>query len=68
MQIGDKMLFTPAAFGAEKSGALPGHKEIPRQVTGQVVYIHPKRWYFTVAAVVNGQTIKESFKFKSISQ
>lgn len=64
MRVGDKYSFTPTAFEGEKDGALPGKTQKPRQVTGRIIYIHPKRRYFTAEAVVNGQTIRESFKFK----
>lgn len=62
MQIGDTYRFTPSAFTDEKSGALPGRKPMPRELVGKIVYVHPQRHYFTVAAEVNGQTIRESFQ------
>lgn len=64
MQIGDKYRFTPEAFGAERSGTLPGKRPLPREVTGTVVYIHPQRRFFTVAVEIHGHIIRESFTFK----
>jgi hypothetical protein len=60
IKIGDEFRFTPDAFIAEKSST-SGKYEIPRELNGRVVYIHPKRRFFTVEAELNGSKIRESF-------
>lgn len=62
MQIGDKIKFTPSAFEGEWAGQGAGKPSKPRQLTGTVIYIHPKGRFFTLAAKVGGVTIRESFQ------
>ena len=67
MQVGDKYTWTPAAWCGETAASPPGKKKaIPRSVTGKVIYIHPRRRYFTVQAKVNGGWITESFAIKHV--
>lgn len=64
MQIGDQFSFVPEGFcGEETKSPHPGRKEAPRKVTGTVIYINRPHRYFTVEAIVNGVTFRESFKF-----
>lgn len=63
IQIGAAYSFIPTAFIGEKAGTLPGKKEIPRRVTGRIVYINAPHRFFTVAYEVNGYTLRESIKF-----
>lgn len=63
IRIGAPYHFVPAAFVAEKSGALPGKKELPRSVTGHICYINRAHRYFRVDYYVNGYHLSECFKF-----
>lgn len=63
IKIGAPYRFVPSAFMGEKSGALPGKKELPRQVTGLITYINQAHRYFVVPFEVNGYHLAESFKF-----
>ena len=61
MRVGDKFTFRPTAFSADREEGNKGKGARPPPVTGRIEYIHPQRRYFTVAAVVHGYTIRESF-------
>jgi len=61
--IGAPIRFVPAGFTGESAGALPGHKPIPREVTGRVIYINREHRTFTVAYEVNGYRLRETMKF-----
>ena len=64
MQIGDAYTWTPTAFEGNKSAQEYSQQVRQRagRVTGRVVYIHPKRRYFTVEAILAAGVIRESFK------
>ena len=62
IKIGDQYRFVPSAFVGEKPSGT-GKYEIPHELNGRVVYIHPERRFFTVEAELNGSKIRESFKF-----
>lgn len=55
--IGRSYRFRPSAFVQEKNA----DKE-SGVLTGRIVYIHPKRRFFTVEAEIHGMKISESFK------
>lgn len=61
--IGDPYRFTPSGFTGESAGRTLGGQEVPRAVTGRIVYINQAHRFFTVAFTVNGVELKESFKF-----
>lgn len=62
--LGDSYRFVPSAFVGETSGRDPRwKKEIPRAVTGRIVYINRAHRFFTVAFTVHGVELKESIKF-----
>ncbi len=62
--LGDAYRFVPSAFVGETSGQEPGGRvDIPRAVTGRIVYINWPHRFFTVAFTVNGAELKESIKF-----
>lgn len=62
--LGDAYRFVPSAFTEETAGRDPGgKKDIPRAVTGRIVYINWPHRFFTVAFTVNGVELKESIKF-----
>lgn len=63
IQIGAPYRFVPSAFVGEKSGVLPGKKELPRSVTGRICYINRAHRFFQVAYEVNGYHLTECFKF-----
>ena len=63
MEIGDKYTWVPSAFEGELNTQNPKSKRKPCIVTGEVVYIHPERRYFTVEATLPGGIIRESFLF-----
>ena len=66
MRLGDKYTWTPAAWMGEKSAEREARggktMQIPRSVTGRVVYIHPLGRYFTARAETPGGPITESFQ------
>lgn len=62
MRIGQKKTFTPAGCYGEQS-SFGGH-DIPRKVTGKIVYINrAHRWYLVEAHVHERYTIRQGFKF-----
>lgn len=63
IQIGGAYSFIPEAFIGERTGTLPGRKELPRRVTGRIIYINEMHRYFTVSYEVNGYRLCESIKF-----
>lgn len=55
-------MFTPYAFCEGQDDSIPGKRPRTKAtVTGRIVYIHPKGRFFTVEAVVQGHSIRESF-------
>ena len=46
IQLGASYRFVPSAFVGEKSGTLPGKKELPRSVTGRICYINQAHRFF----------------------
>lgn len=59
---GDKLATKEAvAMALEQFGKVRGEKLYPLR-TGVVTYIHPQRRYVTVAIMVDGKEIKESFR------
>lgn len=63
IELGATIHFVPAAFVTEKKGTLPGKLEIPRRVTGRIVYINEAHSYFTVEYELHGNKLRESIKF-----
>nr|DAG29291.1 MAG TPA: hypothetical protein [Caudoviricetes sp.] len=60
MYIGEPFSWKPAAFeGASGLGSF----EKLRTVHGRAVYINEAHRYFTAVADINGQKLRESFKF-----
>ena len=65
IRIGDKKRFTPEGFSVQKKDAGPSRREeMPKEVTGTVVWIHPTRRYYTVEYQCHGVRLKESFPMK----
>lgn len=63
--LGEKFYFTPAAFVGEfNNPARSGRRDVPRSVTGRVVYINDNHRYFDVEYEVNGVKLREAFKFE----
>lgn len=64
MKIGDAKTFVPSAFsepsrdGAQKRYCHPAH------VKGKIIAINWRHRHFTVEGVVNGHTIRETYKFR----
>ena len=64
MNIGDAKTFVPSAFselsrdGAQKRYSHPAH------VKGKIIAINWRHRHFTVAGVVNGHIIRETYKFR----
>ena len=57
MKIGDEVTVTPETLmGCGKDG-----KQIKRPMTGKVVYIHPRGWFYTVEFETKGGPVRESF-------
>lgn len=63
-ELGEKIRFRPAAFVAEATREDQRSVfDMPRVVTGKIVYINkPHRWY-DVAYECNGVRLREGFKF-----
>lgn len=63
LEVGAECRFTPSAFAGEKSGKM-GNVEIPREVTGTIVYINRPHRFFTVMAMIHDKIpLHECFKF-----
>ena len=60
-KLGQFVRFVPSAFENQKFVG-PAGRVLDRTLTGQVIYIHPKGRFYTVAAKVPGGTLRESFK------
>lgn len=60
MNIGDTYSWTPAAF--EGASGICNIKRLAR-VSGRVVYINEAHRYFTAEAEINGNKLRERFKF-----
>ena len=60
MKVGDKVRAQFMTVPEEFPGKARGEKLYPIR-TGVVTYIHPRRLYVTVAIMVNGKEIKDSF-------
>lgn len=62
IEVGASFVFKPSAcidfWKQEQSGSY----EIKKRLVGKIVYIHPKRRFFTVEAELNGALLRESFK------
>ncbi len=56
MQIGQTVLRRPLTFRTAEE-----KNELPKRIPGQVVYIHPKGRFHTVAFSFPGGIIRESF-------
>lgn len=63
IRIGAPYRFVPAAFTGEKSGKIPGGKEVPRSVNGKITYINREHRFFQVTFEVNGYILHECIKF-----
>ena len=63
MQVGDAYVWVPYGFDEEWEYRFPDDHGEPLPVKGQITYINEAHRYFTVAGMVNGQAIRESFKF-----
>jgi len=61
INLGDRYRFVPSAFAGEKPESW-GKKDYTTEITGRVIYINRANRYFTVAADINGYTLRESFK------
>ena len=60
MNIGDTFSWKPAAF--EGASGICGFEKL-RTVHGRIVYINEHHRYFTAEADINGNKLRESFKF-----
>lgn len=60
MSIGETYIWTPAAF--EGTSGLCSFEKL-RTVHGRIVYINERHRYFTVGTDINGNKLRESFKF-----
>lgn len=60
LNIGDTYTWTPAAF--EGASGLGSFGKL-RTVHGRIVYINEAHRYFTAKADINGNKLRESFKF-----
>lgn len=61
-QVGDRYTWTPAAF--IRPDGREGY-ELARSVTGRIVHVSAAHRHFTAEAVLNGYTLRETFKFSS---
>lgn len=59
-RIGD-----PHTIDADIGSAVgPGHRELPRKLSGRITYIHhAHRYYLVEADIGDGVVIRECFKF-----
>lgn len=63
-EIGEKVRFRPSAFVGEGEDPAPmGWHQIPRMVTGTIVYINRLHRHYMAEYQVHGVTLRESFKF-----
>lgn len=60
MNIGDTYSWTPAAF--EGASGICGFEK-RKTVHGRVMYINERHRYFTAEADINGNKLRDSFKF-----
>lgn len=60
MNIGDTYTWTPSAF--EGASGICGFEKL-KTVHGRIMYINERHRYFTAKAEVNGNKLRESFKF-----
>ena len=64
MKIGDTKTFIPSAFSElSRDGRQKGYAH-PAHVKGRIIAINWRHRHFTVEGVVNGYTIRESYKFR----
>lgn len=63
MQVGDTITFVPHFMEGELRER-HGKRQRPREVTGTVVWIHPKRRFFEVEYILNGTKLRQSLYFK----
>lgn len=63
-ELGEKVRFRPAAFVAEATREEQRSVfDMPRVVTGKIVYINKPHRYFDVEYEVHGHRLREAFKF-----
>lgn len=62
-KVGGTCTFTPAAFIGEHHSQKEGHFEFPKKVEGTITRVNEAHRTFTVEYKVNGNTLKETFKF-----
>lgn len=59
MKTGDKVTMIPETLMDEDTNG----KRYKRPIRGTVVYIHPRKRYYTVEFETRGGPLRESFKF-----
>lgn len=62
-KIGSEYTFSPVAFIGEHHSQKEGHFQFPKKVTGRIILINPRHRTFTVEYEINGNSLKETFKF-----
>lgn len=63
MRLGDTVTFVPHFMEGELRGSC-GKRQRPQEVTGTVVWIHPKHRFFEVEYTVNGTKLRQALYFK----
>ncbi len=61
-KIGDRVQFVPGGF-TDGYSEQSWQKDLPRVVTGQIVYINAAHRYYDTEYEVNGYKLHEAFKF-----
>lgn len=64
MKIGDTKVFVPSAFSELSRDGNQIRYSHPAHVKGRIIAINWRHRHFTVEGVVNGYTIRETYKFR----
>lgn len=64
MKIGDTKTFVPSAFSKLSRDGQQKRYSHPAHVKGRIIAINWRHQHYTVEGVVNGYTIRESYKFR----
>lgn len=64
MKVGDKITWIPTEFSELSRDGKQTRLRHQGKVTGRIIAINWKHRHFTVAGVVNGYTIRETYKFR----
>lgn len=64
MKVGEAKVFVPSAFSELTRDGAQKRYRVPIQIRGRIIAINWTHRHFTVEGVVNGHTIRETYKFR----